>query len=245
MSDPVGSRSGRSLVGVVGGVGPLATAYFLARVVHLTDAANDQDHVDLVVHQRAGIPDRTAFLLGRSADDPGPLMAACARDLVTLGAETVVLPCNTAEPFLPQVEALAGVPCWGSSAPPWRRPAVGCPGCAGWACWPQTARSPPGRTTTSWNGQGWWRWCRPRPDQAMVMSVIYDQVKAGLPGDARMVAAVADRLVEAGAQCVVLACTELSVLHDDLLPLTRHVVVDSVDSLARATVVRAGGRLAR
>ena len=72
----------------------------------------------------------------------------------------------------------------------------------------------------------------------------YEQVKAGRPADVAGLAAVADRLVAAGAGCVLLACTELSVLHDALLPMTRHVVVDSVDSLARATVLRAGARLA-
>jgi len=57
----------------------LATAYFLDRVVRLTDARTDQEHVDLVVHQRASTPDRTAFLLGRSSDDPDEGAAHVAR----------------------------------------------------------------------------------------------------------------------------------------------------------------------
>lgn len=233
---------GRTLVGVVGGVGPLATAYFLARVVRLTDAATDQEHVDLVVHQRASIPDRTAFLLGRSSEDPGPVMAACAQDLVRLGARAVVLPCNTAEPFLPQVEAAAGVPVLGivratveaavRRVPGLRR--VGVLATDGTVA-ARTYHDELARAGLETVVPG-------AEDQATVMSVIYDQVKAGLPGDAGALAGVADRLVAAGAGCVLLACTELSVLHDELLGLTDHVVVDSVDSLALATVLRAGAR---
>ena len=234
--------AGRSLVGVVGGVGPLATAYFLARVVHLTDAATDQEHVDLVVHQRASIPDRTAFLLGRSTDDPGPVMAACALDLVTLGARAVVLPCNTAEPFLAQIEAAAGVPVLGIVRATVEAAARRVPGLrrvgvlatdgtlAALTYHDELARI--GLEAVVPSAQ----------DQVLVTSVIYDQVKAGRAGDVAALAGVADRLVAAGAECVLLACTELSVLHDELLLLTAHVVVDSVDSLARKTVRRAGAR---
>ena len=235
-------RGDRTLVGVVGGVGPLATAYFLARVVRLTDAATDQEHVDLVVHQRASTPDRTAFLLGRSTDDPGPVMSACAQDLVKLGAEAVVLPCNTAEPFLPQVEAAAGVPVLGIVRATVQAAARRVPGLrrAGVLATDGTVAA---RTYHAELARHGVEAVVPGPeDQALVMSVVYDQVKAGLPGDVAGLAAVVDRLVAAGADCVLLACTELSVLHDDLLPLTSHVVVDSVDSLARATVLRAGAR---
>lgn len=229
-------------MGVVGGVGPLATAYFLARVVHLTDAATDQEHVDLVVHQRASIPDRTAFLLGRSSDDPGPVMAACARDLVRIGAEAVVLPCNTAEPFLPQVEAAAGVPVLGIVRATVEAASRRVPGLRRVGVL-TTDGTIAARTYHDELARAGLETVVPTAeDQALVTAVIYDQVKAGLAGDAAGLAAVADRLVGAGAECVVLACTELSVLHDELLPLTPHVIVDSVDSLARATVLRAGAR---
>lgn len=233
----------RSLVGVVGGVGPLATAYFLARVVHLTDARTDQEHVDLVVHQRSSIPDRTAFLLGRSTDDPGPVMAECARQLAGLGAVAVVLPCNTAEPFLPQVEAAAGVPVLGTVRATVAAAAERVPGLrrVGVLATDGTLAA---RTYHDELARAGLEAVVPSAqDQATVMSVIYDQVKAGRPADVPALAAVADRLVAAGAGCVALACTELSVLHDELLPVTPHVVVDSVDSLARATVLRAGATL--
>ena len=50
-------------VGVLGGLGPAATVLFMRRLVELTDAPRDQDHVDLLVWQHGSIPDRSAFLL--------------------------------------------------------------------------------------------------------------------------------------------------------------------------------------
>jgi len=232
----------RTLVGVVGGVGPLATAYFLQRVVLLTDARTDQDHVDLVVHQRASIPDRTAYLLGLSGDDPGPVMASCAQDLVSIGARAVVLPCNTAEPFLPQVEAAAGVPVLGivraSVAAARRR----LPGLARMGVLATDGTLAARTYHDELAAVGVQAVVPSTEDQAVVMAVIYDQVKAGRPADLRGLVGVVDRVAAAGAQAVALACTELSVLNDELVRASPHLVVDSVDSLARATIQRAGAR---
>lgn len=232
----------RSLVGVVGGVGPLATAYFLQRVVLLTDARTDQDHVDLVVHQRASTPDRTAFLLGRSDDDPGPVMAAAARDLVSIGARAVVLPCNTAEPFLPQVEAAAGVPVLGIVAATVAAARSAVPGLARMGVLATDGTLAARTYHDELAVVGVEAVVPSAEDQALVTAVIYEQVKAGRPADVAGLAGVVDRVVAAGAQVVALACTELSVLNDELVLLTPHLVVDSVDSLAMATIERAGAR---
>jgi aspartate racemase len=90
-------------VGVIGGVGPLATAYFVQRVVQRTRAERDQDHVDMVVLNHATIPDRTDYVLGRSQADPGPVLARDARRLEEFGVSFLVMPCNTAHYFTQQV----------------------------------------------------------------------------------------------------------------------------------------------
>lgn len=233
--------SGRVLGGVVGGTGPLATAYFLDRVVRLTRASVDQDHVDLVIMQTSTTPDRTAFLLGESEADPGPVMAAGARSLAGLGVGFVVLPCNTADAFLPQVRAAAEVPVLGivhetvAAAGRLVQPlrAMGVLATDGTVAAGTYARELAAVGATEVLPDA--------ADQALVMSVIYDQVKAGRPVDVAGLAAVVGRLVARGAQCVALACTELSVVAAELVAVTPHPVVDSVDSLARATIRRAGG----
>ena len=55
-------------LGVIGGLGPMATAYFLELTVKMTDASRDQDHLDVTILDRPAIPDRTACILGKSGE---------------------------------------------------------------------------------------------------------------------------------------------------------------------------------
>ncbi|UKJ64653.1 amino acid racemase [Cellulosimicrobium cellulans] len=80
-------------------------------------------------------------------------------------------------------------------------------------------------------------------DQALVSQIIYEQVKAGRPVDIETFRAVAGRLVERGAQVIVLGCTELSVVAVDHDLLADPLYLDSTDQLARATIRRAGHRV--
>lgn len=84
-------------LGIIGGMGPAATARLLSRIVELTAADRDQDHLDVTVLNRPSVPDRTAFLLGRP-DAPSfvPALVDMARDLEALGCTVLAMPCNTA-----------------------------------------------------------------------------------------------------------------------------------------------------
>lgn len=230
------------LVGVIGGVGPQATVCFLDKVVRLTRAARDQEHVDLVVLQHSTIPDRTAFILGESDEDPGPVMADDARRLSALGVAFVVVPCNTAHHFTQQVVEAAGVPVLsiveeavteiarrGSA----RR--VGVLATSGTLA--------AGVYQHAVEAAGLEYLVPDEADQATVMSIIYDQVKAGRPADVGALQGVVDRLVARGADVALLGCTELSVVADDAGLLADPRYVDSLDVLARRTVVRAGHAL--
>lgn len=229
-------------VGVIGGVGPAATAYFLDMVVRLTRAERDQDHLDMVVLQHASIPDRTAFITGASDDDPGPVMAEDARRLERFGVELLVLPCNTAHHFTDEVEAAVRVPLLNivaETVAEARRRVPGL-GALGVLATDGTARAGVYQRAAAAHGIA----CvlPTDEDQALVMRIIYDQVKAGRPIDHDALEAVIGRLRAAGADVVVLGCTELSVAAADsgLLERDRRVV-DSLDTLARSTIRRAGG----
>ena len=71
---------------MVGGLGPAATATFLAKVVAATDAARDQDHVNLIVLQHSAVPDRTDFITGASDQDPTPLLVSDAASPRVVGS---------------------------------------------------------------------------------------------------------------------------------------------------------------
>lgn len=229
-------------VGVIGGVGPAATVSFLDLVVRHTDAGRDQDHVDMVVLQHASIPDRTAYILGDSPDDPGPVMAADARRLEALGVDFVVVPCNTAHHFTDEVAAAVRIPVL-SIVDETVDEVAARPGASAVGLLVTSGTLASGVYQRAAAERGL-RVVEPdADDQARVMAIIYDQVKAGRPADVDALRAVAGRLAERGADVVVLGCTELSVvaLQHDLL--ADPLFVDSLDVLARRTVVRSGHRL--
>lgn len=82
-------------IGVLGGMGPLATADFLAKLAHATPAKRDQDHFPITVDSTPQIPDRVAALEGRG-DDPLPALVAGAARLHAAGCALIAMPCNTA-----------------------------------------------------------------------------------------------------------------------------------------------------
>ena len=60
----------KDAVGVLGGVGPLATVYFMEMVIKMTEAEKDQQHINMLVSNHATIPDRTDFIMGKSNESP-------------------------------------------------------------------------------------------------------------------------------------------------------------------------------
>lgn len=97
------------VVGVIGGMGPAATADFYRLLVEATPAARDQDHIHVLIDSNPGVPDRQDALL-RGGPSPGPALAAAARRLESIGAELLVMPCNTAHAWAESVRDAVRVP---------------------------------------------------------------------------------------------------------------------------------------
>ncbi|MDR1708508.1 MAG: amino acid racemase [Candidatus Accumulibacter sp.] len=83
------------LVGVLGGMGPLATVDFLHKIVASTPAASDQEHVPLVVWSVPQVPDRQKALAG-AGESPLPAMRQGIERLNAAGATRIAIACNTA-----------------------------------------------------------------------------------------------------------------------------------------------------
>jgi aspartate racemase len=96
-------------VGVLGGLGPAATLDFLAKVLALTDARSDQEHLHLIIDNDPKVPNRNEALAGRGPSS-GPALAAMARRLEAAGADFLVMPCNTAHAFAPDIRAATPIP---------------------------------------------------------------------------------------------------------------------------------------
>lgn len=97
------------VLGVIGGMGPEATADFYRKVIAATPARRDQDHLPVIIWGDPRTPDRSASLDG-SGDDPAPYLIDAAQKLVSIGATVLAMPCNTAHAFLEQIRANVGVP---------------------------------------------------------------------------------------------------------------------------------------
>jgi aspartate racemase len=91
-----GGNLRREVIGVVGGMGPLAGVRLVELITRLTPARRDQSHRDVVLVSMPGrISDRTEFLLGRSKDNPAIAVVDCVRTLVRAGATCVGVACNS------------------------------------------------------------------------------------------------------------------------------------------------------
>lgn len=97
MTNPFSDNKRRPTIGIVGGVGPYAGLDLQRKILDETEAATDQEHLPVLSVSFPGdIPDRTAFLLGETAVNPGEPLLAQATLLADMGATVIGIPCNTA-----------------------------------------------------------------------------------------------------------------------------------------------------
>lgn len=97
-------------IGVLGGMGPQATIYLQQKLVDAVAADDDADHIHLLIDMNPQVPSRLGFLLNGAGKDPGPVLANMAKGLENAGAQVLVMPCNTAHYFLPEVQNAVGIP---------------------------------------------------------------------------------------------------------------------------------------
>ena len=97
-------------LGVIGGLGPMATAYFMQLVIEMTDAVTDQKHIPMIIYNCPQIPDRTGYLLGKTKENPGPLIIDCGKKIAGAGAELLAIPCITAHALFPEIEKELDIP---------------------------------------------------------------------------------------------------------------------------------------
>lgn len=230
------------LLGVLGGVGPMATVYFTDMIIRKTDADCDQDHVPMLVYNHSTIPDRTAYILDHSKENPLPVMVEDAKMLERCGCDYIVIPCNTAHYFYDEISNAVGIPVINII-----KETVGHilrinPGTKkiGIMATEGTIATDTYKRECDLHGVG----CViPDPDdRAALMKIIYNQVKAGNPVDTIRFMSIIQNLKDRGCDFVILGCTELSVINRDI-NLKRNDVVDSMEVLAEAAILKCGKKL--
>ena len=96
-------------LGVLGGMGPLASAQFMLRLTLLTPVKRDQDHIPTILWSDPRVPDRTRGKLA-GGDDPLPWLLRGIHGLRQAGAQAIAIPCNTAHGWFEEMQAEAGCP---------------------------------------------------------------------------------------------------------------------------------------
>ena len=219
-------------LGVIGGMGPQAMLQFCQRVIDHTAAHSDQEHIPTLIVSDTEMPDRTAALLSGDAAPVRERLLSDAKLLEGWGAAAIAITCNTAHAFLPAIEGELRVPVVNMitetaaalKAMGARR--VGLLGTDG------TLRT--GIYHKALETQGIEAVTPPREAQAQVMSIIYDEIKKGLPGSGEKFAAADKALRALGCDRIVLACTEMSTYKD--WHGLDDFYVDAMDILARRCV---------
>lgn len=200
-------------LGVIGGLGPMATAYFMQLVIEMTQADTDQEHIEMLVYNCPSIPDRTSYILGESDQNPVIPMIGIGKKLVEAGADTIAIPCITAHYFHDEMERAIGVPILHGIAETAAYLKKRGYGRVGIMATDGTVKS--GLFTAEFAKTGI-SCCYPSPEgQAAVMELIYQDVKAGRPVNMEKFRYVAQELRDGGAEVILLGCTELSLIKRD------------------------------
>lgn len=221
-----------SRIGVFGGMGPQATVDFLDKLVRLTPATRDQDHLPVIVASLPHIHDRSRAILG-TGRDPLPMLLSGIDFLNTTGVGVIAIPCNSSHHWYTQMSERSAVPilhiaqaCVAAMAKPDGKVAVLATRGALASGFYQRALAERGID-----------YLVPAPDTAQVeVDGCIREIKAGNmdAGGAHLAAALADARAQ-GASAVIMGCTEIPIAarHAGDTPLT---LVDSSLELARATV---------
>ncbi len=224
------------ILGVLGGLGPMSTVYFCELVTSHTMAEKDADHIDMLISSRASTPDRTDFILGKSAVDPLPVMIEEATRLQRAGADLLVIPCNTAHYFYDGLQASCTVPMLNIIEETVLHLARNGIRRFGLLATEGTVKA--GAYQMLCEKHGLTCSVPNERDQALLSEMIYGCIKQNRPIDMGDFDGIVSHMKEKGCQRLVLGCTELSLLKKQGLGDT--LFVDSLEVLAYRSIVECG-----
>lgn len=200
-------------MGVIGGLGPIATAYFYELVIKMTEAKTDQEHLQMLIFSDPSIPDRTDYILGRSKDNPLEAMINIGKALGVMGVDQIAIPCITAHYFHDALTSGIKVPIIHiikETANYLYEQGIRCAGIMATE-----------GTIYSRLFQDELEACNikvvlPSEErQKDVTDLIYQNVKASLPVELDKFEKVSSYLRKEGAEIIILGCTELSLIKRD------------------------------
>ncbi len=225
-------------LGIIGGLGPMATVYFLQLLTSMTDAKEDQGHIPLVMESVPRTPDRTAYILDNENENPLPTLIDAGNGLKQHGAEYIAIPCVTAHYFQEELSESIGLPVINLPkrlAEYLRDRNIDKVGILA------TTGTVESKILQNALDEYNINVCVPdNKGQQVIMNTIYGQIKAGKSVDIDAFLNVGVQLLKEGAQCIVLGCTELSLIKRDYRHLLNEEYIDVLEVLAKAAILDGG-----
>ncbi len=228
-------------LGILGGMGPKATVVLYNRIVDHTCATKDQEHINTIIASDTSIPDRTGAILSGDTTHVIAALTNAARKLDKLESDVIIMPCNTAHAFIDNVREASQAEILDMPELAIESALALCEGIAlpriGIMATDGTLAS--GVYASRLASRNAQMVIPSEAAQKDVMSLIYDDIKAGLDGDESKFERICDDF-DGRADAVILACTELSVYKDN------HDVpdnyIDAMDSLVEAAITKCGAQ---
>ena len=233
------TQPNRKILGVIGGMGPQATCLFYQQVISRTDAACDQDHIPMIILNHSTIPDRTAAILSGHGDAVYSLLLQDAKELEQHGAAAIAIPCNTSHYFADRLQKELSIPIihmireTAQAMVNQGKRRIGILATDG------TIQTGLYQSECARLGA---EAVVPSPEiQKIVMHIIYQEVKQGLPGSRSLFAKIDQELRQQGCDAAILACTELSCFaaEHDLL----DYYTDAMGILVKQCILACGAQL--
>ncbi len=97
------------VIGILGGMGPEATVDIFSRIVALTKAKTDEDHLRILIDNNPKMPSRQDSILNDGIS-PVPDMIATALNLKNAGADFIILAANTAHYYFEEIKNAVRLP---------------------------------------------------------------------------------------------------------------------------------------
>ncbi len=219
-------------IGIMGGMGPMATVDLMKKIILATPAKTDQEHIPMLVDNAPQIPDRTKAIMGQG-ESPVPAMTKSAQRLESGGADFIIIACNTAHYFLPEVAPKVKIPVLSII-----EVAVSCAQAKGYKSVGLLATSGTIRTGLYQKAleAKTLKCITPKADkQHLIDDMIYDGVKAGNAAyDTTEVRQLLQEMQQEGAEAFILGCTEVPVAV--AMYNLQGTFIDSTEELAKAAV---------
>ena len=230
--------SNRKKLGIIGGMGPDATVCMFQKIVKMTSACKDQEHIEIFIHNNTNIPDRTRSILygGKSAINE---LLRSALILEKMGADVLIVSCMTAHYYMVDIQEAVDIPVINAIEQTVVAITQGYPEARNIGILATTGTVKASLFQKSLDKYRLAPIVLPDDFQEnLIMSAIYGEkgIKAGfLSDDVRMkLRKGANYLIEHGAELIIAGCTEipLALVQDDL-----HVpLLDPMDILAETAI---------